>query len=103
MKKYKSTDCFIEIDEVEVDRETTSSVWVNGMKRAKTSDFHCYHDSYEEAKALIMSRCQMKVDRLKCQLMREEQNLARAKSLTQIEKARSLGDGPVGCSTGKIV
>lgn len=42
------------IVEVEVDRETESSVVIAGRRRAKVSAYEAYHDSWEDAKAYLM-------------------------------------------------
>lgn len=37
------------IEEVEVDRETSSSVWINGNRNSKVSEWHTYFDTWEDA------------------------------------------------------
>ena len=48
MKKYKLY--FNEtITEVEVERETNSFVFINGVKESKNNEWCSYHDTYEDA------------------------------------------------------
>jgi hypothetical protein len=47
MKKYRVK--YSEISEVEVERETESSVWINGSKSLKRSSYESYFDTYEDA------------------------------------------------------
>jgi hypothetical protein len=47
--KYRTSKYSVEIKEVEVERETDHSVWVKGNRSAKHSDWHQYHETYNEA------------------------------------------------------
>ena len=51
-----------EIGPVDVDRETESSVWVNGRRRAKNGDYVSYFDTWEEARNHLLSKVQVKID-----------------------------------------
>lgn len=39
-----------EIMRVDVSRRTEKSVWINGRRRARTSDWSTYHDTWEDAR-----------------------------------------------------
>jgi len=61
MKKYfaqiqKRWSCQAEIKEIEVERETDSSVWINGRRNAKRSDWGNYYDTWQEAHDALLSR-----------------------------------------------
>jgi len=60
MKKYK---CRIEsrwnrdpeIEEIEVERETESSVWINGKSQRKQTEYCYYFDSWEDAHESLLN------------------------------------------------
>ena len=56
MKKYKATFSLYGkmIEPVEVDKETSKSVWIEGRRLAKRSSYENYLDSFEEAKECLM-------------------------------------------------
>lgn len=51
--KYKSR--WEEIEKVEIDRETDTSVWLKGEKHSvrKNTSWDNYHDTFEEAKEFL--------------------------------------------------
>ena len=49
MLKFATNKYSIGIEEVVVERETEHSVWVKGNRSARHSDWHQYHDTYEQA------------------------------------------------------
>lgn len=63
MKKYLARNStwgkLIEL--VEIERETESSVWIGGRRNSKISDYHCYFDSFDEAKAHLLEKADEKV------------------------------------------
>lgn len=60
--KYRTDGWRKLIDIVEVERETGSSVWINGRRNAKTTDYHCYFDSFEDAKSYLLKSIQMDIN-----------------------------------------
>ena len=46
------------IEEIDVERETDSSVWINGRRSAKNSSWHKYWDSWEEAHAFLLEKAE---------------------------------------------
>lgn len=48
----------IPIETVEVERETDSSVWINGRRNAKTTSWDKYWDSWEEAHAYLLEKAE---------------------------------------------
>ena len=59
VKKYKCRlsnrwGCEASIEEVDVDKETAKSVWINGSRYAKISDYSNYYDSWDEAKHALL-------------------------------------------------
>ena len=66
MKKYSCMVSQIrsikpEIKTVEIERETNSSVWINGSRRSKRSGWVSYYDSFGEAKKALIS-CQSSIN-----------------------------------------
>ena len=57
MIKYR-TGKFINnpIEAVEVERETDSSVWINGSRNAKHTIYYMYWDTWQEAHEYLMVR-----------------------------------------------
>jgi len=60
MKKYKARiynrwGCDALITEVEVERETEHSVWRNGKREAKRSEYVNYYDSWYDAHHALLS------------------------------------------------
>ena len=67
MIKYKTSGGWrwsldARIDEVEVERETEHSVWINGRVNRKISDFCVYHDTWETAHNYILKHAQRRLD-----------------------------------------
>ncbi len=56
-KSYLNTITKVEVDE----RETKHSVWINGKKRAKVTNWDNYHDTWAEAKQHLMWRALQRV------------------------------------------
>jgi len=62
MKKYKARihprwDSEAKIREVEIEKETEKSVWINGNRSAKRSEWANYYDTWEDAhKALLFQQ-----------------------------------------------
>lgn len=55
--KFKARTWFYKlpaIEEVEIDRETDKSVWINGRRRDKETGDCIYADTWEEAKSFML-------------------------------------------------
>jgi len=65
MKKYKTNACrwsiTAKIEEVEVEREMESSVWIKGRRNAKVTEFDMYFDTWDDAHAYLKKKCGEKV------------------------------------------
>lgn len=63
MIKYKATGFYRpEIKEVEVERETDSSVWISGRRRGKITDFESFFDTWEDAHSHLLKLSRANVD-----------------------------------------
>lgn len=47
---------------VEIERETESSVWIDGRRSAKISRYEVYHDSWDQAKEYLMIKAERGLD-----------------------------------------
>lgn len=77
MIKYKARidprwDCDAEIEEVEVERETEQSVWVNGSRSAKRSSWANFYDTWQEAHDALWSRQTSRINSVRMQLERSK-------------------------------
>jgi multidrug efflux pump subunit AcrA (membrane-fusion protein) len=70
------------ITQVEVERETDISVWINGHRNAKRSEWNNYYDTWEEAKAALQAKAQSQVDSLRLQLERAKGALGNIKGMS---------------------
>lgn len=66
---------FSDIRQVEVERETDSSVWVNGRKNSKTCDYDSYHDTEAQAKEHLILKAGAKVQKARERLNYEIEQL----------------------------
>lgn len=84
MIKYKADDWLRQkVDIVECDRETDSSVFVDGKRRAKESAHECYFDSFDEAKAWLLDRAERRVQAARIALQRAQDSLGNIKGLKE--------------------
>ncbi len=72
----------IKIIPVEVDRQTESSVWIKGRRRARRTDWDTYHDSWEHAQYHLIQRETTKVETCTVALKDAQDRLSAIKELT---------------------
>jgi hypothetical protein len=65
-----------QIKQVEVDRKTETSVWVEGRRRNIKSDWDNYHETWYDAYSFLLNRATDKRDRARENLERAEEQLA---------------------------
>ena len=70
------------ITPVEIEKETEVSVWVNGHRNAKRSEWDNYYDTWQEAKDALQNRAQQQVDSLRLQLERAKGALGNIKGMS---------------------
>jgi len=85
MVKYRTEDNFYGelIEPVEVERETASSVWINGRRNAKITDWRCYHDTWGEAKAYLLKLAESKLNSARRSLELAQGTYGNVKGLKQ--------------------
>lgn len=86
MKKYVTTKHGCEIDEVEVEKETEKSVWINGDRHSKSSSYNTYHNSFEDAKNHLITTAENRIKSAKFQVEVAESFLKNVES--QVEPKR---------------
>lgn len=62
MRKYRTSKYGCEIETVEVERETDKSVWINGQRNAKRTDWFNYWNTFIEAKNHLMIVAEKKIN-----------------------------------------
>lgn len=86
MKKYRARinrrcDCDAVIEEVEVEKETDKSVWINGQRSAKHSDYANYYDSWDIAHAALLAQQKSHVQSMRRRLERSTGLLGNIKGM----------------------
>ena len=85
MKKYKVSTWSILISEVEIERETNSSVFFKignkERREAKESSYSAYFDSFEEAKKHLIDRTIRELESKKNSVKKLEKDLLTIKGL----------------------
>ena len=81
MKLKYQTNGFWPIKTVEVEKETENSVWINGRQNRKLTEYHCYFDTFEDAKNHVIGEAQAGIEKVKRQMEYAENNMATARSL----------------------
>lgn len=61
MIKYMTGGYKEDIEAIEIERETESSVWIDGRRRSKLSTWDIYHDTWEAARDHLMTTATHKV------------------------------------------
>lgn len=78
---------FEAIKRVECERETESSVYINGRRSSKVSSYERYHDSWAEAHAFLVTKQQYEIDSLRRKLEQANGKLGQLKGMTQPAEA----------------
>jgi hypothetical protein len=84
MKKYRTSSySYNLIKEVEVDRFSEMSVWIDGRRIARRTENHNYFDTWEEAHNYLIDRATDNVYTAQRELTRAEAELDKIKALNQ--------------------
>lgn len=81
MKKYRTSLWGQLIKVVDVDRETTSSVWIRGRRTSKRTEDYSYFDTFAEAKQYLLGIAEREVNSARQNLERAEGNYNNVKEL----------------------
>lgn len=88
MIKYRVWIRFNEIKPVEVERETKTSVWVDGTRNAKMSNHYCYFGTWEEAHAFLLAKAEEDCTRIRRQLEYANSKLGNVKGMKKPERTK---------------
>lgn len=80
MKKHM-TSYGSRIIEVEVERETESSVWVKGRRHNKRSEYENYWDSWEDAHSFLLQNAERWVEGARLRLERAKGEYGQIKGM----------------------
>ena len=69
------------IEEVDVERVSESSVWINGQRRAIRSSWEAYHETWEAAHKHVLGIAEYKLEKAHRDLTRAQSKLATVKAM----------------------
>jgi hypothetical protein len=72
------------IEEIEVERETDASVWINGTRSSKSCSWLRYHHTWGEAKEYLLNKAQNELDGARIRLERAQGAYGNVKGLKQL-------------------
>ncbi len=72
------------IERVEIQRETDASVWINGSRNGKWTDWKKYHDTWDHAKNYLIETKTAKVRNYQSQLDSAKDELSKIKKLEKL-------------------
>jgi hypothetical protein len=85
MKLYKtnnwSTTRPIDEIELEVEKETDSTMWVNGKRMVKKTEMNCYFKTYNEAKNYLILMKKDKITKIETSLKFAQNQLQKLQEL----------------------
>lgn len=88
MKKYRADATFGEIEQIDIIRETESSVYIaspwagdRGDRRAKLSETRGYFDTFEEARRFLLESEEGKVAALTRELARRQERIEKIRGM----------------------
>ena len=63
MIKYKTSGISFGklIEEVDIEKETDKSVWINGRRLSRRSSWDSYHDTWDDAKKFLLDIAEQKL------------------------------------------
>lgn len=70
-----------QIEEIEVERETANSVWVDGSRHAKDTSWHKYFDSWDAAHAYLLGKAESDLESARKSLERAQDVYGKIKSM----------------------
>lgn len=74
------------ITRVECDRETDQSVWINGRRQQKETDYHSYFNAWEEARDFLRRTEERAIKMLERNIAEQRRTLAEIEALTKPEE-----------------
>ena len=83
MYKTRFFSLSVEIEKVEVERETEHSVWIDGRKLAKMSSYYSFFKTFEEAKKFLLKNADNRIEIAKSELVRYEDEKRKIEALCE--------------------
>jgi hypothetical protein len=71
------------IESVEVEKETEASIWIEGKRNAKKTEYHNYFDTWADAKRHLLTVAEKKVAGIRLNLERANGELGNIKGLRE--------------------
>lgn len=84
MKKYKTTKWSDVVTVVEVEKETDQSVWCRGCREAKSSLYHQYFDTFEEARKHLIERLEGQIKHARSAIHKAESALGAIRKINEL-------------------
>ena len=82
MKKYKTSGTWrARIEVVKIERETEQSVWIKGRRNAKRTEYDCYFDTWDEAKAYLLKQAEAQLASARSRLEHARENYDHIKDI----------------------
>ena len=73
-----------EVEKVEVEKETESSVWIQGRREVKETQYSAFFDTFQEAKDFLIDVFEKKAQTVRRQLERANGYIGDAKGLKEV-------------------
>lgn len=88
--KYMTSSIYSHsIKKVEIERETEASVWIKGRRQVKSSGYHSFFNTFEEAKAHLLEEAQAKCNAAKKNYERQQKLVESIRNLKEVGKIAS--------------
>lgn len=73
----------LSVVKIKADRANEKSVWIDGRRSSRFSDYYRYFDSFQEAKDWLIDRTTSRLERYEEKLEEEAQNLKEFEALKE--------------------
>lgn len=71
------------IEPIEIEKSTASSVWINGRRNAKRTEYHNYFDTWADAHTYLLKKAEQSVESCRRHLEVEKGALGNIKGLRE--------------------
>ncbi len=83
VKYVTEHDWGVSIKQTEIDKETEKSVWIDGRRNAKRSDWYNYFDTWGEARDFLMGKAEEKLRTARLMLQNAQGYMGNVKGLKE--------------------
>lgn len=81
MEKFRTGGFRSLIESVEIERETDTNVWINGRRSSKSTNYHKFFNTWDEAKAALVAKAERDLSNAKRTVDRARSTLEAMKAL----------------------